>query len=149
MEQIIFTIRPSMKPIAALYILTLLVLVFFALLALEFKFTIFLLMGFLFPVAPAVIHMDRQFTIYTLTDENIRIRVGVIGKTQVMIPLEKVQNISFSYSLIQRIFGTGNLLIESASQQGAIPFKNIDKPEEFSKQILEELKNYSKSISQP
>jgi len=149
MEQTIFVIRPSISPVITLYIITLLVLVFFVFLMFASQNINFLFFGILFQFITIDKHLGRNFTIYTLTTENIKIRAGIIGKTQIMIPLAKVQNVAFNYSIIQRLYGIGNLLIESASDQGAIPFTNIEKPEEYSKKILDATKNYQKNNSQP
>lgn len=149
MEETIFTIRPSMRPIGVFYAACLVVLAFFVFLAIKFHSIFFIFPGLLFLFAPAAMQIRRRFTIYTLTNENIKIRTGIIGKTQTMIPLAKVQNVSFSYSIIQRMLGIGDILLESAAEKGAVPFLDIDKPEECSRQILEVIKNYHKAAAQP
>lgn len=149
MEQTVFTIRPSIRPIYFFYIIALIILAFFVFLAVKFHNIFILFPGLLFPFWPGFMHMGRHFTIYTLTNENIKVRTGIIGKTQTMIPLAKVQNVTFSYSITQRVLGIGDVLIKSASEKGAIPFADIDRPEECSRKILEVIKNYHKSDGQP
>lgn len=132
MTQNTFTIRPSMRPIIVWYVVAGLffIPVFFTSQAFIFSF-IFLLI-------PIIKHVKRNFTIYTLTADKVAIRTGVIGKAEMTIPLSKIQGVASSYSIEQRIFGIGNVLIESAGGRvGGVPMKDIEDPEKYAKQILE------------
>jgi uncharacterized membrane protein YdbT with pleckstrin-like domain len=45
-------------------------------------------------------------------------------------PLEVINDVAFNQSVFERIFGTGDLLIESAGTHGQSRYKDIPKPEE-------------------
>jgi uncharacterized membrane protein YdbT with pleckstrin-like domain len=47
----------------------------------------------------------------------------------VEIPLERVNNVNFSQSLVERLLGVGDLLIESGGQDGQQTFTDIAQPE--------------------
>jgi uncharacterized membrane protein YdbT with pleckstrin-like domain len=47
----------------------------------------------------------------------------------VEIPLERVNNVNFSQSIVERMLGVGDLLIESGGQDGQQTFTDIAQPE--------------------
>jgi len=149
MEEIIFTIRSSMRPIIALYILVFLLFIFTIIL--HSFFAIFIgFITFIILIEVIIIHLQRNFTIYTLTSDNIKFRTGIIGKRVTTIPLIKIQDVTSVFSITQRLFGVGNVLIESATERiGGVRLRNIEKPEEYAKQILEAARNIQKGINQP
>ena len=55
------------------------------------------------------------FTAYILTNERLITRSGVIARSGVEIPLENIANVLFHQNVIERVLGSGDLLIESAS----------------------------------
>jgi uncharacterized membrane protein YdbT with pleckstrin-like domain len=57
----------------------------------------------------------------------------------VEIPLERVNNVNFSQTIIERILGAGDLLIESGGQDGQQRFSDILRPQEVKKVILEQV----------
>jgi uncharacterized membrane protein YdbT with pleckstrin-like domain len=71
------------------------------------------------------------FTSYVLTNERLITRSGVIARSGVEIPLENIANVLFHQNVIERLLGSGDLLIESAGESGQSPFNDIPKPDEF------------------
>ena len=70
-------------------------------------------------------------TRYVLTTERLITRTGLIAKSGVEIPLERITNVNFSQSVFERMLGAGDLLIESAGSAGQSKFANIPHPDEF------------------
>ncbi len=70
-------------------------------------------------------------TRYVLTSERLITRTGLIAKAGVEIPLDRITNVNFSQSIIERIVGAGDLLIESAGSTGQSRFKDIPHPDAF------------------
>lgn len=68
-------------------------------------------------------------TLHVITNERLIYRSGFIAKQGTEIPLEVIQNVAFNQSLFERIFGTGDLMIESAGTHGQTRYKDIPKPE--------------------
>ncbi|HSJ72179.1 MAG TPA: PH domain-containing protein [Acidimicrobiia bacterium] len=82
----------------------------------------------IFVVKPLV---NWYTTRYVLTSERLITRTGLIAKAGVEIPLDRITNVNFSQSIIERILGAGDLLIESAGSTGQSRFKDIPHPDEF------------------
>jgi uncharacterized membrane protein YdbT with pleckstrin-like domain len=69
-------------------------------------------------------------TQHVITNERVIYRAGFISKRGTEIPLEVINDVAFSQSVFERIFGTGDLLIESAGTHGQSRYKDIPKPED-------------------
>ena len=78
---------------------------------------------------------------YYLTNLRLIEERGIIGKRIVSIWLNKVQDITCTFGIFGRIFGFGNLEIESAGTYGKIVFDALPNPlklkEEIEKAIFE------------
>jgi uncharacterized membrane protein YdbT with pleckstrin-like domain len=70
-------------------------------------------------------------TRYVLTTERLITRTGLVAKSGVEIPLERITNVNFSASIFERMLGAGDLLIESAGSAGQSEFANIPRPDDF------------------
>ncbi len=71
------------------------------------------------------------FTWYVLTTERLITRSGIVAREGIDIPLENVNNVIFSQSFLERILGSGDLVVESAGATGQSHFANIRQPDEF------------------
>ena len=81
-------------------------------------------------------------TSYTLTNRRFVMRHGILSRSGRDIPLTRVNDVSFEHSLIQRMLGTGTLVVESGGEHGQLVLKNIPKVEYTQNQmyrIVEEL----------
>lgn len=68
-------------------------------------------------------------TLHVITNERLIYRTGFIAKRGTEIPLEVIQNVAFGQTLLERILGTGNLMIESAGTHGQTRYRDIPNPE--------------------
>ena len=68
-------------------------------------------------------------TLHVVTNERIIYRAGFIGKRGKEIPLEVINDVAFNQRIIERIFGTGDLMIESAGTHGQTRYSDIPAPE--------------------
>ena len=82
-----------------------------------------------------VIFLEWACTKYYLTDLRLMEKRGVIGKRIVTISLDKIQDVKCKFGIIGRIFGFGDLEIESAGTLGKIIFHFIPSPEKFQEKI--------------
>ncbi|HSM01207.1 MAG TPA: PH domain-containing protein, partial [Acidimicrobiia bacterium] len=71
------------------------------------------------------------FTHYVLTNERLIRRSGILSRKGKEIPLENINDMSFSQSILERVLRSGDLLIESAGEQGQSVFADIPQPEQF------------------
>ena len=70
-------------------------------------------------------------TRYVLTTERLMTRTGLIAQSGIEIPLERITNVNFSQSVLERFLGAGDLLVESAGTTGQSRFANIPRPDNF------------------
>jgi uncharacterized membrane protein YdbT with pleckstrin-like domain len=68
-------------------------------------------------------------THFVVTTDRVIYREGVIAKRGIEMPLERVNNVSLNQSILQRIVGAGDLLIESGGEDGQQHFTDIRRPE--------------------
>lgn len=56
-------------------------------------------------------------THFVVTTDRVMAKEGVIKTTGITIPMNSINSVRFEHGLIDRIFGCGTLIIESASQE--------------------------------
>lgn len=71
------------------------------------------------------------FTSYVLTNERLIRRSGILSRAGLEIPLEKINDLRFTQTVLERILRSGDVLIESAGEQGLSQFRDIPQPEDF------------------
>ena len=71
------------------------------------------------------------FTLYAITSERLITRRGVLSRWGLDIPLENINDVKFSQNILERVLRSGDLLIESAGEQGQSRFADIPHPEDF------------------
>ena len=69
------------------------------------------------------------FTHYVVTNERVIVRRGFIARQGKEIPLEVINDVAFSQTVIERLLRSGDLLIESAGEQGQSRYSDIPDPE--------------------
>jgi uncharacterized membrane protein YdbT with pleckstrin-like domain len=70
------------------------------------------------------------FTLFVLTSDRLITRTGIFAKSSKEIPLERINDVSFNQSVLERLFGAGDLLVESAGERGQTRITNVRKPEQ-------------------
>ena len=78
-------------------------------------------------------------THFVLTTERLIFRSGVVAKFGREIPLERINDVTFSQSLFERLIGAGDLLLESAGEHGQSRFANIRDPEAVQLEIYRQM----------
>jgi len=77
-------------------------------------------------------------THFVVTDQRVMFRTGVFKRTGIDIPLLRVNSVRFEHGFIDRLVGTGTLIIESASDD-PLSFKDIPHVEKVHSLIYSEL----------
>ena len=78
-------------------------------------------------------------THFVLTTERLIFRSGVVAKFGREIPLERINDVTFSQSLLERLVGVGDLLLESAGEHGQSRFSDIRDPEAVQLEIYRQM----------
>ncbi len=89
----------------------------------------------------AVVYGKWATTYFVLSSERLIFRTGVLSKTGVEIPLDRVNNVNFRQSLFERMIGAGDLLIESAGESGQSRFSNVRKPDAVQNEIYRQVES--------
>jgi membrane protein YdbS with pleckstrin-like domain len=92
---------------------------------------------------PAYYHLKRNMVRYTLTESKIEIDYGLIARTTRNILLPKIQDVTVSASIPQRILGFGDIVIDNASEVGGTTIlHNINNPHHYADLILRQLRQW-------
>lgn len=103
---------------------------------------IWLILGGALTFAGIVIFLGWLCTNYYLTNLRLIDKRGIIGKRIVSIHLDKVQDVTCRFGIWGRIFGFGDIEIESAGTYGKIVFDFIPSPRKIKEKIIQAIKNY-------
>jgi uncharacterized membrane protein YdbT with pleckstrin-like domain len=68
-------------------------------------------------------------TTYELTTRRLRMRDGIIARHGRDIPLARINDVSFTKGLLDRLLGSGRLVVESAGEHGQILLNDIPRVE--------------------
>lgn len=76
-------------------------------------------------------------THFVFTNERVLLREGVLNRQQRDIPLTRVNDVSSSQNLLDRLLGCGKLTVESAGERGQSVLYNIPKVVRVQKVVYE------------
>jgi uncharacterized membrane protein YdbT with pleckstrin-like domain len=68
-------------------------------------------------------------TLYELTTRRLRMRDGIVTRHGRDIPLARINDVSFTKGLLDRLLGCGRLVVESAGEHGQIVLTDIPRVE--------------------
>jgi len=92
---------------------------------------------FLVLVVPRVVTWAT--THFVVTSDRLIFRHGLIAKYSKEIPLERLNDVTFSQSFFERLIGAGDLQIESAGEHGQSTFEDIRRPEAVQLEIYRQM----------
>jgi uncharacterized membrane protein YdbT with pleckstrin-like domain len=76
---------------------------------------------------------------FVVTNHRIIYRSGWLTKNGIDIPLDRVNNVLNSQGVLERMFGAGDLIIESAGESGQQGFHDIKNPQRVQNQIYAQI----------
>ena len=82
-------------------------------------------------------HLQRQTVKLTIAGDKLRYETGLASKSMRIIQLPKVQDVRVLQSLGQRMFGVGDISIETAGENSRLVVENLDRPRELAEQITD------------
>jgi uncharacterized membrane protein YdbT with pleckstrin-like domain len=80
--------------------------------------------------------LQNKFKVYVVTNQRVYIEEGILAKSKVDIPLNKVNDVSMKQGVLQRMFGSGNIMVLTGNDKPTV-LKDIDKPDVFKNNISE------------
>lgn len=85
----------------------------------------------------ALRHIKRRMSTITITGDKLRFETGLFSKSTRSVELVKVQDVRVDQTFWQRMFGIGDLSLETAGGSSRIEMDQIDRPQEAADHILE------------
>lgn len=79
---------------------------------------------------------------YVLTNHRVIQQMGILNKRSVDSRLDKINNVEHQQSVWGRIFGFGDVMIDTASETGTAVFRNISRPLDFKRAIVAASEQY-------
>ena len=86
-------------------------------------------------------HLQNRMTRMTILDDRLRYETGFLSKTTRTILISRVQDLTVHQRVGQRMFGVGDLSIETAGETSRLTIPEIDRPQE----IADYINNLSRS----
>jgi uncharacterized membrane protein YdbT with pleckstrin-like domain len=83
-----------------------------------------------------VVWIRWQSTTYTLTDQRIKIETGVFGRSEKVIPIDRIQDCTTRMSLLGRMLGYGRVEVDAAGAQGAEILDHLPHPGAFRDEVF-------------
>ena len=145
LEHTIFTVRPTLLFVKAGYAAAALgaILLIVLLASLKVPVYVSLPLALALLLVPAYYHVKRNMVRYTVTDSKMEIDTGLIARTTRNIPLSKIQDVTVSASISQRMMGFGDIIVDNASELGGTTvLKNINNPRHYADLLLRELRRW-------
>jgi uncharacterized membrane protein YdbT with pleckstrin-like domain len=139
----VYRIGPTLKFIKLGYIAAALgAILLVALLALTpIPMWISVVFGLLLFLIPAYFHLHQRMVSYSLTDQCIEVDSGLVSRTTRNVPLTRIQDVTVSASMMQRLLNFGDVVIDNASEDGGkVIIKNIDSPREYADSLLSRMR---------
>jgi membrane protein YdbS with pleckstrin-like domain len=149
-ESQIFAISPTMMFIKAGYVLTALGALLLVALVSAFLYEYVptwaaILISMLVFLIPAFYHVKKKLVRYTLTDSKLEIDEGFISRTTRSVPIRRIQDVTVSSGVTQRMLGFGDLVIDNAGEDGGkIVLKNINTPKHYADILLKQMRRLDK-----
>jgi uncharacterized membrane protein YdbT with pleckstrin-like domain len=87
-----------------------------------------------FGVWPALAWWNRT---YTLTNERLATRTGVLRRSGRDIPLTRINDVAFEQGILDRLVGAGTLKVSAASEEGTVVLVDIPRIHQVSLRMNE------------
>ena len=86
---------------------------------------------------PVKRHLLNRLTKMTILDDKLRYERGLMSRTTRTILISRVQDVTVHQRVGQRLFGVGDLSVETAGEASRETIVNIDRPKEIADHINE------------
>ncbi|MCA1824522.1 MAG: PH domain-containing protein [Mycobacteriales bacterium] len=83
-------------------------------------------------VQPVIAWLTTHFV---LTNHRVVMRKGLVARSGRDVPLFRINDVTFSHGIIERLFGAGTLVIESAGEHGQVTLTDIPHVEDVQRQL--------------
>lgn len=74
---------------------------------------------------------------YVVTTRRIVLREGVLARNGRDVPLSRVNDVTFSHTLLERFFRSGTLVVESAGERGQVVLTDVPRVEKVQRTLYD------------
>jgi uncharacterized membrane protein YdbT with pleckstrin-like domain len=74
-------------------------------------------------------------THYVFTNERVILREGVFSRNGRDIPIGRINDVSFSHNVLERMLGCGTLVVESAGERGQLVLTDVPHVEDVQRDV--------------
>ena len=139
-ENVVLTIRPHWLILAFPIVLLVLGIILWRLIGdYGFLIPLFLLCYLGYEV------IQRNYNIWVVTNLRVIDEFGVFSLNSKESPLDKINNITYKQSILGRLFGYGNVQIQTAAEIGSTTYKMVERPKELKDAITQMQEDYKKT----
>lgn len=97
--------------------------------------------GLLMLLVPAFYHVKQRLVRYRLTESQLEVDEGLISRTTRSVPIRRIQDVTVSASITQRLLGFGDMMIDNASDEGGkLVLRNINSPKRYADELLKQMR---------
>lgn len=89
--------------------------------------------------------VQRKNNLWAVTNLRVIDEDGVFAHNSKESPLDKINNVTYNQSVWGRIFGYGNIQIQTAAEIGSTTYTMVEKPKELKDTITQMQEEYKKS----
>ena len=82
-------------------------------------------------------HIQKRMITVTVGNDRVREEIGLFSKSTRTIELVKIQEVTVHRTIWQRIFGLGDLSMQTAGTSSDVAIHSIDRPQQAADHILE------------
>ena len=68
-------------------------------------------------------------TLFVITTRRVVVRTGVLSRQGRDVPLSRINDVTFSHDLVERLLGCGTLVVESAGERGQVTLTEVPRVE--------------------
>ena len=101
-------------------------------------------LGALLFVAPVYSHVQRQRWLYTLTNYRLEIQEGLLSTTTRSVPLSKIQDVTLKGTLLKRVLGIGDVVVETAAESGPVVMANLPAAKRHADELMGRLHQWNR-----
>ena len=106
--------------------------------------------GYLIPMALLIYCVYRIYlrknNLWAVTNLRIIDEYGVFSRNSKESPLDKINNVSYQQSLSGRIFGFGNVQIQTAAEAGTTTYELVQRPKKLKDTITQMQEEFKKDL---
>ena len=82
-------------------------------------------------------YLRWRTTLFVVTTRRVVVRSGVLSRQGRDVPLSRINDITFSHTLLERVLGCGTLVVESAGERGQVTLTEVPRVERVQRTLYD------------